>query len=494
MNPIAECRCLLRRDFLTSAASGAGLLALLTLLREKGALASAGQVPGVPQFPPKAKRCIYFTMEGGPSQFDLFAYKPKLQELAGQHIPASFYQGQRFAFTDPSKAVVLATDPSRTFKQYGQGGTWFSNLVPNIAGHADKICMLNSVVTHQFNHMPAQLLAETGNNLTGHPAIGAWLTYGLGSDNDNLPGYIVLNSSSFLSAGTLSWGSGFLPSTYAGVPLQPTGNPILNLALPPGVTSAAERRRLDTLAKLNAIHKAKMMDPEIQARIDNYELAYRMQTEAPALVDLSMESAATLNAYGVNRMDPAVNFADTSRKPAAGAYGTFAKHCLLARRMIEKGVRFVNIFTGSWDAHSGVNEETPFLAGMVDQPIAALLQDLNDRGLLDETLVVWGTEFGRTPIGETRFNPATGRDHHPDAFPMWLAGGGIKPGISVGATDEFGWGPASDADAIDISDVHATLLRLFGIDHMQLTYRWRGLDQRLTPVTRTSVVREDLIA
>jgi uncharacterized protein (DUF1501 family) len=491
MHPIHERNCLTRRNFLTSAAGGAGLAALLTLLKEDGVLA-AGQVPGVPQFAPKAKRCIFLYMEGGPSQFDLFSYKPTLNMLAGQHPPASLLEGKRFAFTNPQAAVLLGMDPARTFKQYGQSGMWFSNLVPNIAKHADKICMLNAVVTNQFNHMPGQLMAQTGHNLGGYPSMGSWLNYGLGSENQNLPGYMVLNSASINSAGATAWGSGFLPTTYSGVLLQPTGNPILNLGLPAGVSTAAERRRLDSLARLNAMRKEKMLDPDISARIENYELSFRMQAEAPKLTDLSQESAATLDMYGLSRTDPAVTFADNVRRPAAGTYGTFAKHCLLARRMIEKGVRFVNIFSGSWDTHSGLNAELPWFAGAVDQPIGALLQDLSDRGLLDETLVVWGSEFGRTPIGETRFSPATGRDHHPDAFSIFMAGGGIKGGVTFGETDEIGWSPSKDA--VDISDVHATILRLFGIDHTGLTYKFRGLDQRLTPVTREAKALTQLIA
>jgi hypothetical protein len=351
--------------------------------------------------------------------------------------------------------------------------------------------MLNAVTTSQFNHTPAQLLAQTGHNLGGYPSLGSWLNYGLGSENQNLPGYMVLNSAAIVNAGETAWGSGFLPTTYRGALLQPTGNPILNLGLPPGVSTAAERRRLDALGRLNAIHEKRMLDPDISARVENYELAFRMQAEAPQLTDLSNESPATLDRYGLNRPDPDVTFADKVRRPASGAYGTFARHCLLARRMVEKGVRFVNVFAGSWDSHSGLNPEVAWFAGAVDQPIAALLKDLSDRGLLDETLVVWGTEFGRTPIGESRFSPATGRDHHPDAFTMFMAGGGIKAGVTFGETDDIGWSPTKDG--IDISDVHATILRLFGIDHMGLTYRFRGLEQRLTPVTRRARVLTQLI-
>jgi Protein of unknown function (DUF1501) len=487
MHPIHECNYLSRRKLLTSAAGGIGLAALLTLLKEDGVLAA---VPGAPQFAPKAKRCIFFFMEGGPSQFDLFANKPTLNKLAGQPAPASLIAGKRFAFLKPD-AVLLGTHPSRTFKQYGQSGLWFSNLLPNIAQHADKICMLNAVVTSQFNHNPAQLVAQTGNNLGGHPSMGSWLNYGLGSENQNLPGYMVLSSAPFLSGGVSLWSSGFLPSTHSGVMLQPTGNPILNLEPAPGVSGSVERDRLDALAALNAVHKQKMMDPEISSRIDNYELSFRMQAEAPQLTDLTKESQATLDRYGLTRPDPAATFSNSSRKPPAGFYGNFAKHCLLARRMIEKGVRFVSVFSGSWDEHGGLSNEVAHLAGGVDQPIGALLQDLSDRGLLDETLVVWGTEFGRTPLGETNENP-DGRDHHPDSFNIFMAGGGIKGGTSLGETDDIGWSPVKDG--VDIADVHATILRLFGIDHMALSYPYRGVNQRLTPLTRVSTVIDQILA
>ncbi len=489
MHPILERQCLRRRQFLTSAASGLGAAALLTLLKEDGVLAA---VPEAQTLPVKAKRCIFIYLEGGPSQFDLWSYKPKLQELAGQPPPASLIQGKRFAFTDGNQAVLLPTDASRTFKQYGQGGLWFSNLVPNLAAQADKLCVLGAVVTNQFNHTPAQLVAQTGHNLGGHPAMGSWLNYGLGAENQNLPGYMVLSSAAIVNAGTTAWGSGFLPTTYSGVLLQPTGNPILDLEPPPGVSSSVERRRLDAISKLNGFHKDVMLDPEIQSRIDNYELSFRMQTEAPELVDLSKESTATLDRYGVNRADPDVAFADGVRKPAPGAYGSFAKHCLLARRMVEKGVRFVNIFCGSWDTHSGLNAEIPWFAGNIDQPIGALLADLDERGLLDETLVVIGSEFGRTPIGETRFYPASGRDHHPDSFTMLLAGGGVKGGMSLGETDEIGWSPVKDG--VDIADVHATILKLFGIDHNLLSFPYRGVQQRLTPLTRVSTPIDAILA
>jgi len=493
MNPLRECHCFNRRQFLTSTAGGIGAAALMTLLREDMARAG-GAVPGVPQFAPKAKSCIFLYMEGAPSQLDLFSYKPKLNELSGQKLPDTLLAGKRFAFIQKDTAVVLGTP--RTFKQYGQSGLWLSDVLPNLSKHADKICMLNAVGTNQFNHHPGQLVMQTGNNLEGHPSMGSWLNYGLGSENQNLPGYIVLNSAPVLSGGETLWESGFLPPTYAGVVFQPTGNPILNLNLPSGVSNSVQRRSLDALGELNAMRQQKMMDPAIAARIANYELSFRMQAEAPQLTDLSKETQATLDAYGVGRKNPGTDFSGTasSSGPRPNVYSEFARHCLLARRMVEKGVRFVNIFTGSWDHHNHIDTELPFYAGAVDQPIAALIQDLHDRGLLDETLVVFAGEFGRTPLGENRpgFDKPTGRDHHPDAYSLFMVGGGIKGGITLGETDDIGWSPVKDA--VDVSDVHATILRLFGIDHLGLTYKYHGVDQRLTPLTRESKVIEAILA
>jgi hypothetical protein len=476
---------------LTSVAGGIGATALLTLLREDQARASGGQ-PGIPQFAPKAKNCIFIYMAGAPSQFDLFSNKPKLNQLDGQRPPAGTLDGARFAFINKDTVTLMGT--KRTFKQYGQGGMWFSDLLPNLAQQADKICMIQSVGTSQFNHHPGQLVMQTGHNLEGYPSMGSWLEYGLGSVNDNLPGYIVLNSATGLSGGETLWQPGFLPSSYSGVLFQPSGNPILDLNPPGGVSSSVERRTLDAVSRLNGIRQTKMMDPEIASRVANYELAFRMQTAAPDLADLSKESQATLDKYGVNRTC-SPNFAGTlsGSHPSTAYYSDFARHLLLARRMIEKGVRFVNVFTGSWDAHSRIDIEVPFFAQAVDQPIAALIQDLQDRGLLDSTLVVWGSEFGRTPLQENRGGTNTGgRDHHPDAFSMFMAGGGVKGGTTFGETDDIGW--FATKDAVDVSDVHATILRLFGIDHMGLTYRSHGVDQRLTPLTRVSTVIDQIIA
>ncbi len=493
MHPILE-RCRLhRRAFLTSASGGIGGLALATLLGERGATAAEGHLPGALTFPAKAKNCIFFYMDGAPSQFDLFSHKPKLNELNGQKPPAGLLDGKRFAFIQKDTAVLLGTDPARTFAPQGQSGMLLSNLLPNLSKHADKMCLINSLYTTQFNHHPGQLLMQTGHNLQGHPSAGSWLNYGLGSANQNFPGYVVMNSSGAFSGGETLWSSGFLPSTYSGVLLRPAGDPILSLNAPAGLRRETERRALDSLARLNELENAQMMDPEIAARIENYELSYRMQAEAPELVDLSGETADTLERYGVNRADSPVKVT-SQRPPAAGVYQTFARHCLLARRMVEKGVRFINIFAGSWDHHSNLNAEVGFFSGLVDQPIAALISDLEQRGLLDETLIVFATEFGRTPLGENRpgFATVTGRDHHPDSFSVFMLGGGAKGGLTYGETDEIGW--SITKDPVDIADFHATILRLFGVDHLAFSAEHLGVDLRLTPLTREAKVIEALIA
>jgi len=493
MNPFREHLHLGRRQFLTSAASGVGALAVLSLLRETGVLA-ASTPRTTAALAPKAKKCIFFFLEGGPSQFDLFSYKPKLNELSGKKPPQELLKGKRFAFLNKDVAVLLGTPPARTFTPHGQSKMLFSELVPNLAKHADRICLVQTVFTNQFNHHPAQLMMQTGDGLEGHPSIGAWFLYGLGTENQNLPGYVVLNSSAYLSAGGRLWQSGFLPTNYGGVLLQPKGNPVFDLAAPPGIPQSIERRSLDALARLNEMHRQQTMDPEITTRIANYELAFRMQTAAPELIDLSGESAMTLTRYGTDRPDPAsMGEVASLHRPPAGSYGNFARHCLLARRMVERGVRFINIFSGSWDSHADVDNETTYFSRMIDQPIAALVDDLANRGLLDETLVVIAGEFGRTPLGQDLPDgPATGRDHHPDAFPVIMIGGGIKGGLTYGETDELGW--SATQNPVDIADIHATMLALFGIDHKALSFPFRGADQRLTPLTRPARVISDIIA
>jgi uncharacterized protein (DUF1501 family) len=493
MHPLLQRYHLQRRAFLTSAAGGIGGLALATLLGQERAGAAPGQLPDAVKYPVKAKNCIFFYMDGAPSQFDLFSHKPKLNELNGQKPPDGLLDGKRFAFIQKDTAVLLGTDPSRTFSPQGQSGMLLSNLLPQLGNHADKLCLINSIYTTQFNHHPGQLLMQTGHNLQGHPSAGSWLNYGLGSANENFPGYVVMSSSGAFSGGETLWSSGFLPSTYSGVVLRPSGDPILSLNTPSGLNREIERRALDSLARLNELENMQAMDRELQSRIESYELSYRMQTEAPELVDLSGETPDTLERYGLNRQDPATAIT-SQRPPAAGVYQTFARHCLLARRMVEKGVRFINIFAGSWDHHSNLNAEVAFFSGLVDQPIAALIADLEQRGLLDDTLIVFATEFGRTPLGENRAGTetVTGRDHHPDAFSVFMVGGGAKGGVTYGETDDIGW--TITKDPVDIADFHATLLRLFGIDHLALSARHLGVDLRLTPLTREAKVIDALIA
>jgi hypothetical protein len=492
MHPILERRQLYRRSFLTSAAGGIGGLALATLLGQDRARA-AGQLEGAVKFPVKAKRCIFFFMNGAPSQFDLFSYKPKLVELNGQKPPAALLKDARFAFIQKGSATLLAPEASRTFAPQGQSGMMLSNLLPNLSKHADKICLVNSLYTTQFNHHPAQLVMQTGHNLQGHPSAGSWLTYGLGSENENFPGYVVMNSSGAFSGGESLWSSGFLSTRYAGVGLRPTGDPILSLQTPGGLRRDLERRALDSLKRLNELEAAQLLDPEIQSRIENYELSYRMQTEGPELVDLSGESAETLERYGVNRSDSPTPII-SQPPPAKGVFGSFARHCLLARRMVEKGVRFINVFTGSWDAHNNLNPEVVYFSQLVDQPIAALIEDLEQRGLLDETLLVFAGEFGRTPLGENRagFATVTGRDHHPDAFSVFMVGGGVKGGLTYGETDDIGW--TITKDPVHMADFHATILRLFGIDHLELKAQHLGVDLRLTPLTREAKVIDAWLA
>lgn len=476
---------LTRRDFLATAASGLGTLALASLFQGEGLLArETGSSEGVnplapraPHFTPKAKACIFIYMEGAPSQMDLFDPKPKLNELDGQKLPDSMTKEVRFAFIQKESARLMGT--RRQFRPHGQCGMELSDLLPHLAGCADDIALIRSMHTDQFNHHPGQLMMNCGAPLFGRPSIGSWLNYGLGSVSQNLPGYVVLTAGRGLSGGHTLWSSGFLPSHYAGVLFRSQGDPVLNLGNPPGITPEMQHYGLDVINDLNRLRHKEVRDPEIASRIAAYELAFRMQTAAPELMELSGESEATLEAYGLNRDDPKVK---TDRGGGPGQYRAFARNCLLARRLVERGVRFVNLYHASWDHHSNLDVELAFNSGMADQPIAALIQDLKQRGLLDSTMVVWGSEFGRTPLGENRagYKAVTGRDHHPFAFSLWLAGGGVKGGQVIGETDEIGWNITKDP--IHIHDLHATMLRLFGFNHEQLTYRFQGRDFRLTDV------------
>jgi hypothetical protein len=473
-----------RRRFLGQAANGVGLLALASLLRDDGLLAAgAGGLSADPLSPhpghyaPKAKACIFIYLEGAPSQIDLFDEKPKLNELNGQALPESMTKNVRFAFIQKETAKILGSP--RKFAKYGQCGMELSDYLPHLATCVDDICLVRSMHTEAFNHHPGQLLLNTGSQMFGRPSIGSWLTYGLGSESKNLPGYVVLTAGRGTSGGTSNWSSGFLPTTYQGVLFRNQGEPVLNLNNPAGITADIQRQSIAGLSDLNRERLAAIGDQEIASRIASYELAFRMQSSAPELIDLAGETRETQAAYGVGRGEPELK---GGRGGGKGTFDAFARNCLLARRLVERGVRFVNIVHASWDHHSNLTPELAYNCQMADQPIAAMLKDLKQRGLLDSTLVVWASEFGRTPLGENRGgNPnATGRDHHPFAFSLWCAGGGIRGGQTIGRTDEIGWG--IEEDPIHIHDLQATLLHLFGIDHKRLTYRFQGRDFRLTDV------------
>ena len=485
MNPLSEAVHLARRDFLTTTANGLGLLALGSMLNDDGLFAASTPVnanadplmPKPTHFAPRAKNCIFIFMEGAPSQLDLYDPKPKLNELNGKPLPESMTKNVRFAFIKKESAVLLGSP--RKFAPHGQSGMVFSDLLPHLASCADDLVQVRSMHTDQFNHHPAQLLLACGRATFGLPTMGAWLTYGLGSESRNLPGYVVLTAGRGGSAGASMWQSGFLPSVYAGVPFRNQGDPVLNLRNPDGLPSELQRKGLDVLAQLNQQRFGEIRDPEIASRIAAYELAFRMQSAAPELIDLSDEKPETLAMYGVNREEPPIKAA---RAGGPGQYKNYAMNCLLARRLVERGVRFVNVIHASWDHHSNLDNELTFNAGMADQPIAALIKDLKQRGLFDETLIVVAGEFGRTPLGENRGGSTnvTGRDHHPSAFTILMAGGGLKGGLTYGETDELGWGITRDP--VHINDFHATMLHQFGLDHLRLTHRFQGRDFRLTDV------------
>ena len=459
---------LTRRSFLTSAASGLGGAALTSMLQQESLAAEGPLALQKPHFDPRAKACIFIYMAGGPSHVDLYDPKPILTERHGQKMPDSLLKDIEFAFIKKDKAVLKGA-PAK-FRKRGKCGIEYSDMVPEIGACADDIALIRTMHGEQFNHHPGQLLLSCGKAELGRPTIGSWLVYGLGSESNNLPGYVVLTAGRGASGGSSNWSSGFLPSTYQGVPFRDQGDPVLYLSNPAGVTPESQHRSLDTLRRLNEMRHAQVGDPEISSRIAQYELAFRMQSAAPELTDLSGETQATLDAYGIGRPTPR----PTAEMQVGGTYNKFSTNCLLARRLVERGVRFVNIVHASWDQHSKLKHDLAWNCRMADQPIAALIQDLKQRGLLDETLVVWGSEFGRTPLGQG----SDGRDHHPHAFSMWMAGGGAKGGTVHGETDEIGWAPARDG--VHVNDFQATLLHLFGLDHERLTVNYRGLDVRLT--------------
>ncbi|AMV31879.1 hypothetical protein VN12_07145 [Pirellula sp. SH-Sr6A] len=468
-----------RRHFFERCGIGVGALALQQLLAQSGfgaGFESNALAPKDPHFAPKAKRVIFLFMAGGPSQLDMLDYKPALNQLNGQPIPQSYVEGKRFAFMDSSHRINLL-GTRRTFAQYGETGSWVSDLLPHTAKIVDDLTFIRTCKTDLFNHAPAKLFMNTGTGQFGRPSMGAWLTYGLGSECNDLPGFVVLQSGPRgPRGGAILWGSGMLPSTYQGVPLRNKGEPILNLTTPEQVTEEKQIEVIRAVGELNAMRFANTGDDEIATRINAYEMAYRMQSSAPDLMDTSDETQETLDLYGIR--DPKES--------------TFARNCLLARRLAERGVRFIQLYHTNWDHHGGPTENLekhlPEISKEIDQPCAGLVQDLQRRGLLDDTIVIWGGEFGRTPMGEVR--ESTGRNHHIDAFTMWFAGGGFKPGVSYGETDEFGFGPIDQS--VHVRDIHATILHQLGLHHERLTVRSQGLDFRLTGVLPARVVKEVL--
>ena len=481
MHPMQEALVQSRRNFLATSASTVGMLALGSLLQQDDVLAAEPQTgnplaPKAPHFAPKAKNCICIFPAGAPSQLDLFDPKPKLNELSGKPLPESLLKNVRFAFIEKKGARLMGT--TRKFTQHGECGMELSDRLPHLATCVDDIALVRTLHTEAFNHHPGQLMMSTGFPLFGRPSMGSWINYGLGSESKNLPGYVVLTAGRGTSGGTSNWASGFLPTTYAGVLFRDKGDPILNLSNPLGLTEAMQKQTIRAIRDLNKFRHAEIRDPEINSRVASYELAFRMQKAAPELINLKDETKATLDAYGLNRKQPTKG----GRGGGPGVFRQFAMNCLLARRMVERGVRFVNLYHASWDHHSNLDRELEFNCAMADQPVAALVKDLKQRGLLDETLVLWVSEFGRTPLGENRRGRkgVTGRDHHPYAFSIWMAGGGVKGGLTYGKTDEIGWGVAENP--VHVNDLHATILHLFGMDHLKLTYRFQGRDFRLTDV------------
>jgi hypothetical protein len=453
-----------RRMFLRECAGGLGAIALGDLMAADNKRTDP-LAPKPPHFAPKAKNVIFLFQEGAPSQLDLFDPKPELQKWHGKPLPESMTSQLKLAFIKPSAAVLASP---REFKPYGQSGIEFSDFIPHMAACADDICLVRSMYTEAFNHHPGQLLLMSGSTQIGRPTLGAWVLYGLGSESQDLPGFVVLSSGVGTSGGESNFSSGFLPSTYQGVMFRAGSDPIVYLSNPPGVTAQSQRATLDTLRELNQEHLVSTGDEEIASRIASYELAFRMQMAAPELLDFSKESPATLEMYGVN------NF---MTRP-------YATNCLLARRMVERGVRFVMLMHASWDQHTNLNRELKKNCDITDQPAAALIKDLKQRGLLDSTLVIWGGEFGRTPMVEIRktSDPENaGRDHHPLAYSMWLAGGGIKGGQVIGKTDDLGFNIVEDK--VHIHDLQATVLHALGFDHTRLTYHYMGRDFRLTDVS-----------
>lgn len=456
-----------RREFFGQAGVSVGSAALAQMLaaeqaRAAGSPGSAERLQAPPHFAPRAKAVIFMFMAGGPSQLELFEDKPRLSELHGQAPPESFTKDRRFAFLKGTEKLLGSR---RTFARYGETQSTLSDLLPHHRKIVDDVCWLKGLHTDVFNHGPAKIFMQTGSPQPGRPSMGSWVTYGIGSESQNLPGFVVLQSGPRgPRGGSALWSSGFLPTKHQGVPFRGQGDPILNLQSPAGFDQAAQREFTNAVRDLNQARFDTVGDPEIQTRIAAYEMAYRMQISAPELMNIQGEPKHVLDLYG-----------------AEPGKASFANNALLARRLVQRGVRFVQLYHTNWDQHGGAESldgELPIRCKEVDQASAALVQDLKQQGLLDDVLVIWGGEFGRTPMGETR--TPTGRDHHIDAFTMWLAGGGTKPGVSLGATDELGFGVTEGKT--HVHDLQATILHLLGLDHEQLTYRFQGRDFRLTDV------------
>lgn len=458
-------RMVARRWFLRDCGVGLGAIALAQLLGDDAlatTLPVAGSndplVPRASHHSAKAKRVIFLFMAGAPSHLELFDYKPQLAKFDGQLPPGDLIKDYRAAFINPNSKLL---GPKFKFARHGRCGAEVSELLPHLAEIVDDITIVRSLVTDAFNHAPGQILMNTGSQQFGRPSIGAWTLYGLGAESQNLPGFVVLNSGKKgPSGGNSNWGSGFLPTVYQGVAFRSSGEPVLYLSNPPGIDQQMQRESLDTLSRLNRVRLGAVGDPEIATRVNSFEMAYRMQTSAPELMELSQESPETLAMYGAEPGKP-----------------SFAHNCLLARRMIERGVRFVQLFHEAWDQHGNLKADLQKNCKDTDQATAALVKDLKQRGLLEDTIVIWGGEFGRTPMVQ---GGDDGRDHHPNAFTMWVAGGGFKPGLTLGATDDFGFNAVEDK--VHVHDLHATILHQLGFDHTRLTYRFQGRDFRLTDV------------
>lgn len=464
-----------RRHFLKTCTTGLGALAMYGLAGcgagsgNTGLLAEHGQNAGtlLPHHAPRAKRVIYLHMAGSPSQLELFDYKPELQKLHDQLCPTSLLEGKRFAFIS---GVPKMLGPQAVFAQHGQSGAWISDRLPHFSQLADEVCFLKAMHTHEFNHAPAQLLLYTGSGRLGRPSMGSWATYGLGSENENLPGFVVLVSGGKTpDAGKSVWGSGFLPSVYQGVQCQSHGDPVLYVSDPEGMDRDLRKKSIDAINAINQKEYEEFQDPEILTRISQYEMAYKMQASVPEAMDISKEPENIRRMYGA---EPGAN--------------SFANNCLLARRLAEQGVRFIQLFHWGWDSH-GAGQEEALNIGFkdrcreVDQPMSALIRDLKQRGLLEDTLVVWGGEFGRTPMMENRSgrdNPFVGRDHHTEAFTVWMAGGGVRGGLSYGETDDIGY--YGVRERTHVHDLQATIMYCLGFDHKRLTYHFQGRDYRLT--------------